>query len=159
MATSILSTTKPSLSSSERRSGTRKSSLLNQAPKLTPICLTPALALELLTTATHSPSTFRADPIQNVGNKLRTRLEGTQSDEGHTHLAPPGLNCATACCMFHSKAGVTVRKLRRDPFGRCVEAVRFRQYAWDHHLLATVPDSPLLFKSSSFLCCSGVRSL
>jgi hypothetical protein len=30
---------------------------------------------------------------------------------------------------------------------------------WDRHLLATVPDSPLLFNSSSFLCCSGVRSL
>src|SRR5260370_23260264 len=88
MATLILSTIKPSLSSRERRSGTRKSSLLNQAPKLTPICLTPALALKLLTTASHSPSTFRAYPIQNAANKLRTRLEGTHSDEGHTHLAP-----------------------------------------------------------------------
>jgi hypothetical protein len=155
----ILSTTKPSLSSSEPRSGTRKSSLLNQAPKRTPICLTPALALELLTTATHSPSTFRADPIQNVGDKLRIRLEGTQSDEGHTHLAPQWFELRYCVCMFHSKAGVTVRNCVATPFGRCVEAVRFRQYAWDHHLLATVPDSPLLFKSSSFVCCSGVRSL
>ena len=159
MATLILSTTKPSLSSSERRIGTRKSLLLNQAPNLTPIGLTPALALELLTTASHSPSTFRADPIQNVGNKLRTRLEGTQSDEGHTHLAPPWFELRYCVLHVSFQSGSYGPKLRRDPFGTCVETVRFRQYAWDHHLLATVPDSPLLFKSSSFLCCSGVRSL
>lgn len=29
----------------------------------------------------------------------------------------------------------------------------------DRHLLATVLESPVLFRSSSFLCCSGVRSL
>src|SRR5260370_161410 len=129
MATLILSTTKPSLSSSARRSGTRKSSLLNQAPKLTPICLTPALALELLTTATHSPPTFRADPIQNVGNKLRTRLEGTQSDEKHTHLAPPWFELRYCVLHVSFQSGRYGPKLRRDPFRRCVEAVRFRQYA------------------------------
>jgi hypothetical protein len=35
----------------------------------------------------------------------------------------------------------------------------FEPECWDYHLLATVPDSPLLFRLSSFLCCSGVRSL
>jgi hypothetical protein len=119
MATLILSTTKPSLSSSERRSGTRKSSLLNQAPKLTPICLTPALALELLTTATHSPSTFRADPIQNVGDKLRIRLDVTQSEKGHTHLAPYWFELRYCVSHVSFQSGSYGPKLRRDPFGRC----------------------------------------
>ena len=57
--------------------------------------------------------------------------------------------------MVSSKNG---RQLCRDNWFDGKEASSDSR-RWNRHRLATVPDSPLLFKSSSFLCCCGVRSL
>src|SRR5271170_1189429 len=55
-------------------------------PELTPVYLTFAMALELATAASHSSSTFRADPVQNAGDHFCTCFEPAQSDK--CHLSP-----------------------------------------------------------------------
>src|SRR5271170_545071 len=55
-------------------------------PDLTPVYLTFTMALELATAASHSSSTFRADPVQNAGDHFCTRFEPAQSYK--SHLSP-----------------------------------------------------------------------
>jgi len=55
-------------------------------PELTPVYLTFTMALELATVASHSSSTFRADPVQNAGDHFCTCFEPAQSDK--CHLSP-----------------------------------------------------------------------
>src|SRR4029077_16071295 len=66
-------------------------------------------------------------------------------------------------CRSHWRGlGCSYRPEKRKPtifWGRPEKGAISNPGCWDRHLLATVPDSPLLFKSSSFLCCCGVRSL
>lgn len=52
-------------------------------PNLTPVRLTITLALELFPAATHSSSTFRADPIENAGDHVCSRFDRTQSHKPH----------------------------------------------------------------------------
>jgi hypothetical protein len=69
-----------------RRHSGRASSCKNLLPEMTPVYLTFTMALELATAASHSSSTFRADPVQNAGDHFCTRFEPAQSDK--CHLSP-----------------------------------------------------------------------
>src|SRR4029077_15097962 len=69
-----------------RRHSGRASGSKYLLPELTPVYLTFTMALELATAASHSSSTFRADPVQNAGDHFCTRFEPAQSDK--CHLSP-----------------------------------------------------------------------
>jgi len=55
----------------------REPAVSNRVPKLAPIPLALSLALEFESLAAHSSSTFRANPIQDIGNNFRNRLKTT----------------------------------------------------------------------------------
>ena len=69
-----------------RRHSGRTSGCKYLLPELTPVYLTFTMALELATVASHSSSTFRADPVQNARDHFCTRFEPAQSDK--CHLSP-----------------------------------------------------------------------
>jgi hypothetical protein len=56
-------------------------------PNGAPIHLTVTLALELLTSASHSSPALWANPVQNAGEHVLRRSETVQSDK--RHVSPP----------------------------------------------------------------------
>jgi len=91
--------------------------------------------------------------VEHVDTRRQTfasgQNRGTQSHTAHK-------------CISRSEL-IRVLKIVLDGISQSVRAftdeVRIQPLAVDRYLLATVADWPLLFKSSSFLRCSGVRSL